>query len=137
MAVEGAGAAGCPTSIWMTCPPAASIRAAAAITSITMNGGTLLRADGVTRCLAISSIEAVLQRMSGESLDLIRSRHPFADKNMRHSKNLAPLSPHSPALGINPLGIPKGIPNSFGALALTGAAHVPRLPPRERGWCPA
>src|SRR5215211_1932358 len=68
MAVEGAGAAGCPTSIWMTCPPAASIRAAAAITSITMNGGTLLRADGVTRCLAISSIEAVLQRMSGESL---------------------------------------------------------------------
>ena len=43
----GAGAAGWPTSMWMTRPPAASMRAAAAITSITMNGGTSLRADGV------------------------------------------------------------------------------------------
>jgi hypothetical protein len=30
----------------MTWPPAASIRAAAAITSITMNGGTSLRTEG-------------------------------------------------------------------------------------------
>jgi len=45
----GAGAAGWPTSMWMTCPPAASIRAAAAITSITIKGGTSLRADGVSR----------------------------------------------------------------------------------------
>src|SRR6201747_3188453 len=43
----------------MTCPPAASILAAAAITSITMNGGTSLRADGVsrvfTRSLSVAS----------------------------------------------------------------------------------
>src|ERR1700694_2136039 len=38
----------------MTWPPAASIRAAAAITSITMNGGTLLRRDAVSRLLARS-----------------------------------------------------------------------------------
>src|SRR5260370_10171733 len=38
----------------MTWPPAASIRAAAAITSITMNGGTLLRADAVSRCITRS-----------------------------------------------------------------------------------
>ena len=40
----------------MTRPPAASMRAAAAITSITMNGGTSLRADGVSRRRAVSSI---------------------------------------------------------------------------------
>src|ERR1700675_9508 len=43
----------------MTCPPAASMRAAAAITSITMNGGTSLRPDGVsnvfTRSLSVAS----------------------------------------------------------------------------------
>src|SRR3954462_3455460 len=43
----------------MTCPPAASIFAAAAITSITMNGGTSLRPEGVssafTRSLSIAS----------------------------------------------------------------------------------
>ena len=50
----GAGAQGCPTSMWMTWPPEASIRAAAAITSITMNGGTSLRPDGVSRFLARS-----------------------------------------------------------------------------------
>src|SRR3979409_2381126 len=38
----------------MTWPPAASMRAAAAITSITMNGGTSLRPDGVRRPLARS-----------------------------------------------------------------------------------
>src|SRR6188472_2631767 len=38
----------------MTWPPAASMRAAAAITSITMNGGTLLRPDAVSRPLARS-----------------------------------------------------------------------------------
>src|ERR1700720_2442974 len=38
----------------MTWPPAASIRAAAAITSITMNGGTSLRPDAVRRPLARS-----------------------------------------------------------------------------------
>src|SRR5882672_6447980 len=38
----------------MTWPPAASMRAAAAITSITMKGGTSLRADGVSRCFARS-----------------------------------------------------------------------------------
>ena len=39
IALAGAGAAGCPTSMCTTCPPAASMRAAAAITSITMKGG--------------------------------------------------------------------------------------------------
>src|SRR5665213_2135787 len=38
----------------MTWPPAASIRAAAAITSITMNGGTSLRPEAVSRLLARS-----------------------------------------------------------------------------------
>src|SRR5271154_547863 len=38
----------------MTWPPAASIRAAAAITSITMKGGTLLRPEAVKRGLARS-----------------------------------------------------------------------------------
>src|SRR5674476_152998 len=38
----------------MTWPPAASMRAAAAITSITMNGGTSLRPDAVSRLLARS-----------------------------------------------------------------------------------
>src|ERR1700737_3913172 len=43
----------------MTWPPAASIRSAADITSITMNGGTSLRLEGesrsATRCLKIAS----------------------------------------------------------------------------------
>src|SRR5450755_2404522 len=39
----------------MTWPPAASMRAAAAITSITMNGGTSLRPEAVSRLLAQSS----------------------------------------------------------------------------------
>src|ERR1700761_5456007 len=56
MAVLGAPTAGCPTSIWMTRPPAASMRAAAAITSITMKAGTSLRAEGVIRRRAESSI---------------------------------------------------------------------------------
>src|ERR1700690_1135407 len=38
----------------MTWPPDASMRAAAAITSITMNGGTSLRPDAVSRLLARS-----------------------------------------------------------------------------------
>ena len=53
--------------MWMTLPPAASIRAAAAITSITMNGGTSLRADGVISDRAESSIielQAIRQRVS-------------------------------------------------------------------------
>ena len=54
--VAGAGAAGWPTSMWMTRPPAASMRAAAAITSITMNGGTSLRAEGAISRLAASSM---------------------------------------------------------------------------------
>ena len=71
MAVEGAGAAGWPTSMWMTRPPAASMRAAAAITSITMKGGTSLRADG--------------------------ARRRFAESSMAPTSSVpAPLSPHSP-----------------------------------------
>src|SRR5450756_798225 len=38
----------------MTWPPDASMRAAAAITSITINGGTWLRPDGVSRLLTRS-----------------------------------------------------------------------------------
>ena len=45
IAVAGAAAAGWPTSMWIIRRPAASSRAAAAITSITMNGGTSLRAE--------------------------------------------------------------------------------------------
>jgi hypothetical protein len=42
--------------MWMTRPPAASMRAAAAITSITMKGGTSLRAEGAVNRLAVSNI---------------------------------------------------------------------------------
>src|SRR5258708_6757906 len=52
IAVEGAGAAGWPTSMCTTRPPASSMRAAAAITSITMKGGTALRRDGESQALA-------------------------------------------------------------------------------------
>src|SRR6516225_6682135 len=37
----GAGVLGCPTSRWITVSPAASFSAAAAITSMTMNGSTV------------------------------------------------------------------------------------------------
>src|SRR5262245_37186658 len=63
--------------MWITRPPAASIRAAAAITSMTMNGGTLLRVDGVIRRLAASSIVEA-------------SRWPYP-------RIPAPLLPHSAA----------------------------------------
>ena len=73
MAVAGAGAAGCPTSMWMTRPPAASMRAAAAITSITMNAGTSLRTEGAISRLAASNI---------------------AFRSLMSRANSAPLSPH-------------------------------------------
>ncbi len=60
-AVEGAEAAGWPTSMWMTRPPAASMRAAAATTSITMNGGTSLRAEGTISRFAASSIDSTVR----------------------------------------------------------------------------
>src|ERR1700719_3464347 len=66
IAGRGAGAAGWPTSMCTTLPPAASMRAAAAITSMTMNGGTPLRADGLMRRLAASSI---LGRVDGFDQD--------------------------------------------------------------------
>ncbi len=47
--------------MWMTWVPAASSRAAAAITSMTMNGGTLLRTDGIIGCLPDSRIFTTLQ----------------------------------------------------------------------------
>ena len=47
--------------MWMTRPPAASMRAAAAITSITMNGGTSLRADGTISRFAASSIDSIVR----------------------------------------------------------------------------
>src|SRR3972149_9830868 len=55
-AVAGAAAAGWPTSMWTTRRPDASIAAAAAITSMTINGGTLLRLEGINRGFAASSI---------------------------------------------------------------------------------
>jgi hypothetical protein len=48
--------------MWMTRPPPASMRAAAAITSITMNGGTSLRLEGLISRLAASSMPAALVR---------------------------------------------------------------------------
>ena len=60
--VLGAGAAGWPTSMCTTRPPRASMAAAAAITSITMKGGTSLRADGEMRRRAVSSIKGLLLR---------------------------------------------------------------------------
>ena len=55
IAVAGADAAGWPTSMCTTRRPCASIRAAAAITSMTMNGGTSLRFEGLSSRLAFSS----------------------------------------------------------------------------------
>ena len=71
----------------MTLPPAASIRAAAAITSITMNGGTSLRADGVINC------RAGIEHHGGLS-QAVR----------RRVDGLAPLLPHSTA----PYGVLRG-----------------------------
>ena len=65
-AVDGAGAAGWPTSMWMTRPPAASMRAAAAITSITMNGGTSLRAEGTISRFAASSIDSTVRYQAAQ-----------------------------------------------------------------------
>jgi hypothetical protein len=67
MAVAGAGAAGWPTSMWITRPPAASMRPAAAITSITMNGGTSLRAEGDIRRFAAFSMVATLGQAAREA----------------------------------------------------------------------
>jgi hypothetical protein len=69
MALAGAGAAGCPTSMWMTRPPSASMRAAAAITSITMKAGTSLRKEGVISRRAISCTAFALCR-GGKSAPL-------------------------------------------------------------------
>src|SRR5215470_6564400 len=82
IAVAGAEAAGWPTSMWMTRPPTASMRAAAAMTSITMNGGTSLRSDGDISPLADSSME------------------PRDDVG---TELLAPLLPHS-AVSVPPQG---------------------------------
>src|SRR5262249_25994249 len=57
-AVDGAGAAGWPTSMCTTCRPCASSRAAAAITSMTMNDATSLRAEAVISRSAASSMIA-------------------------------------------------------------------------------
>ena len=65
IAVAGAPAAGWPTSIWTIRRPFASSRAAAAMTSMTINGGTPLRADGCSRLFAFSSITAPLNRAPG------------------------------------------------------------------------
>ena len=51
--------------MWMTRPPAASMRAAAAITSITMNGGTSLRAEGTISRFAASSIDSTVRYQGG------------------------------------------------------------------------
>ena len=87
IAVAGAGAAGWPTSMWMTWPPAASMRAAAAITSITMNGGTSLRAEGAISRFAASSIDSTVCCRTGP----------------------APLLPHSAASVAKPSGRLRGI----------------------------
>src|SRR5262249_46002796 len=56
-----------------TRPPAASMRAAAAITSITMKAGTALRGEGVSSRFAVSNI---------------------VSRPLMLRENLAPLSPH-------------------------------------------
>ena len=57
--------------MWMTRPPAASMRAAAAITSITMNGGTSLRAEGTISRFAASSIDSTVRYQSLQSAPLL------------------------------------------------------------------
>ena len=82
IAVRGAEAAGWPTSICMTRRPAASIRAAAAITSMTMKGGTSLRREGVNRRFAISSMAVGPLGGRGAGLrSAILRREPAAAKN--------------------------------------------------------
>src|SRR5437879_191267 len=58
-AILGADAAELAASMGLTRPPAGSVQDQAAITSITMKGGTSLRADGVnksvTRSLSVES----------------------------------------------------------------------------------
>jgi hypothetical protein len=85
--------------------------------------------------------DVAARRRRDQALGDIEHRLPsfteFAVQKRALRKNLAPLSPHSPALGMKPWEFLCEFQNSFGALALTGATHVPRLPPREQGLCPA
>src|SRR5258708_13096273 len=98
----------------MTWPPAASMRAAAAITSITMNGGTSLRPDAVARYFArslsvASSIDicyvtrrprlAVFHGLVGHNPYPAR-RQSFIDRHVAPHRapqeNIRPDPPHPP-----------------------------------------
>ncbi len=70
IAVAGAPAAGWPTSIWTMRRPCASSRAAAAMTSITINGGTSLRRDGCSRLFAFSSMTSALNPLVDPAIAL-------------------------------------------------------------------
>jgi len=83
-AVAGAGAAGCPTSMWIILAPCASRSAAAAMTSMTMNGGTSLRFDGANSLFAASSI--VFGRLGLVFLPRCRRNPRFACDQRRHDR---------------------------------------------------
>jgi hypothetical protein len=61
--------------MWMTRPPRSSIRAAAAITSITMNGGTSLRVEAEISRFAFSSMLYRPSRASADAPQLPQLTH--------------------------------------------------------------
>ena len=77
--------------MWITWPPAASIRAAAAITSITMNGGTSLRLDAVK-----SRSGAVSQCRFKHRYLLFRPDRP--DRNRNRCRHSVPKTSRIPRL---------------------------------------
>src|SRR6478609_4131368 len=101
MAIFGAPAAGWPTSMWLTWPPAASIRAAAAITSITMNGGTSLRREGAssasTRFLNVASCIYLLFRCR------VRTRDPENGALAPQTGRIVRLIRAYPVFGLTPI----------------------------------
>src|SRR5262249_41665475 len=75
--------------MWMTWPPATSIRSAELITSITMNGGTLLRVDAASR-------SATRSLMVASCIDICYFRPPDA-QDWPHSRACKGISRISPA----------------------------------------
>src|ERR1051325_3537603 len=79
--------------MWMTWPPAASTRAAAAITSITMKGGTSLRADGTSRRRAVSSINTSPDIPAGYAASLAPQSAGFSLIRGAAERMWRPLTP--------------------------------------------
>src|SRR5690242_14288186 len=98
--------------MWMTRPPVLSMRAAAAITSIAMNGGTSLRAEGSVGMLAVTAFATPVQTFAAKLG--YRVVNPLGETPPRCCRNF-PLSP---------CGFPQ---QDVNARMLTASGRVPSL----------